>query len=476
MIACIDKHDLPPGVLWRRVTEYCGGDWLRQADGTYTQSVFAYYLSIACNHCENPICVRSCPTTAKHKDAPGIVSVDHEKCGGCRFGDWACPYSAPQYDADLGKMTNVRLLPRQPRGGQAAGMRGRLPNRALEFGEYEDLAARYGASQVIAPLPDATITQPNLVITPGRNAKPAGSHAGNDTQPRGGLAMPTNEWSLVLFTILMQTSVGLLLASEAARLVTGVPRGALSWQTPTAGASPRPACCFPLPIWERPPIACSPSSTCVSSWLSREILSTGAFFLALVALIALRARTPGQNAWGMSAVAVLLGLAAVAVMSRVYLLVSVPVWDTVATVLSFFGTALLLGAVVGGLLYAIQGGRLAPSDGASGLSGIFSAVAIAGLALQFLGIPLGLAAIGTAATPALAGPFALSSGGLGLLVLRILLIFFGAVLFAWSMFRPPSFGNPRALVRVSACALICVLAGEVRGRLLFYGSYLRVGL
>ncbi|NMC48260.1 MAG: dimethyl sulfoxide reductase anchor subunit [Desulfovibrio sp.] len=288
--------------------------------------------------------------------------------------------------------------------------------------------------------------------------------------------MPTNEWSLVLFTILMQTSVGLLLASEAARLVAGVPLGALSWQTPTAGGLAAAGLLLSLTHLGTPTHSVFTILNVSSSWLSREILSTGAFFLALVCLIVLRARTPGQNAWGMSAVAVLLGLAAVAVMSRVYLLVSVPVWDTVATVLSFFGTALLLGAVVGGLLYAIQGGRLPASNGAPGLSGIFCAVAIAGLALQFLGIPLGLAAIGTAATPALAGPFALSSGGLGLLAARIVLIFSGAVLFAWTMVRPSSSDNPRSLVRVSACALICVLAGEVLGRLLFYGSYLRVGL
>ncbi len=183
MIACIDKHDLPPGVLWRRVTEYCGGDWLRQADGTYTQSVFAYYLSIACNHCENPICVRSCPTTAMHKDAHGIVSVDHEKCVGCRYCEWACPYSAPQYDADLGKMTKCDFCRDNLEEGRPPACVAACPNRALEFGEYEDLAARYGASQVIAPLPDATITQPNLVITPGRNAKPAGSHAGKIRNP-----------------------------------------------------------------------------------------------------------------------------------------------------------------------------------------------------------------------------------------------------------------------------------------------------
>ena len=40
MIACIDKHNVPLGVLWRRVLEYSGGDWLPVGKG-YEHSVFA---------------------------------------------------------------------------------------------------------------------------------------------------------------------------------------------------------------------------------------------------------------------------------------------------------------------------------------------------------------------------------------------------------------------------------------------------
>ena len=54
MIACIDKHDLPERVYYRRVVEYTGGEWVKNSNDTYEQSVFAYYLSIACNHCKDP--------------------------------------------------------------------------------------------------------------------------------------------------------------------------------------------------------------------------------------------------------------------------------------------------------------------------------------------------------------------------------------------------------------------------------------
>lgn len=89
MVACMDKNDLPVNILFRRVTEYTGGEWVTNPDGTCEQNVFAYYVSISCNHCENPICIRSCPTTAMHKDENGIVSVDYDKCVGCRYCEWS---------------------------------------------------------------------------------------------------------------------------------------------------------------------------------------------------------------------------------------------------------------------------------------------------------------------------------------------------------------------------------------------------
>ena len=64
MVACKDKNDLPLGVRWRRVVEFAGGDWVRLPDGTFNQSVFAYYISVSCNHCREPLCVQNCPSQA----------------------------------------------------------------------------------------------------------------------------------------------------------------------------------------------------------------------------------------------------------------------------------------------------------------------------------------------------------------------------------------------------------------------------
>jgi anaerobic dimethyl sulfoxide reductase subunit B (iron-sulfur subunit) len=104
-VACKDKNDLPEGIRWRRVFEYEGGEWVNQ-DGTLIPSnLFSYFVSSACMHCENPICLEVCPAEAISKRDDGIVLIDEQKCVGCRYCSWACPYGAPQFNEKRGVMT-----------------------------------------------------------------------------------------------------------------------------------------------------------------------------------------------------------------------------------------------------------------------------------------------------------------------------------------------------------------------------------
>jgi anaerobic dimethyl sulfoxide reductase subunit B (iron-sulfur subunit) len=176
-VACKDKWDLPVGVSWRRVAEYVGGNWVQQGN-TYRQNVFAYYVSVACNHCAKPTCMEVCPAQAITKREDGLVLIDADKCIGCRYCAWACPYGAPQFNEALGKMTKCNFCYDYQDAGQVPSCVAACPSRALDFGELSDLQAKYGTLNAVEPLPDPSITQPALVLMAHKDAQLSGTGTG----------------------------------------------------------------------------------------------------------------------------------------------------------------------------------------------------------------------------------------------------------------------------------------------------------
>jgi anaerobic dimethyl sulfoxide reductase subunit B len=164
-IACKDDNDLEVGILWRRVVDVQGGDWIKQGD-TWIHSIVNYSLSIACNHCKEPICMEVCPTEAITKRDDGIVLIDEDKCIGCRYCEWSCPYAAPQYQSDKGKMSKCDFCVDNIDQGLPPACVAACPMRVLDFGELEELKAKYDNVENIYPLPDPSLTEPAIVITP----------------------------------------------------------------------------------------------------------------------------------------------------------------------------------------------------------------------------------------------------------------------------------------------------------------------
>jgi Fe-S-cluster-containing dehydrogenase component len=63
------------------------------------------FVFMPCFHCDEPWCVSVCPTGAMRKrPEDGIVHVEHALCVGCKCCITACPWGAPQWNQDIGKV------------------------------------------------------------------------------------------------------------------------------------------------------------------------------------------------------------------------------------------------------------------------------------------------------------------------------------------------------------------------------------
>lgn len=162
-IACKDKNDLKVGELFRKVHEF--------ELGTYPNTG-GYYLSMGCNHCAEAKCVKGCPTGALHYAEDGTVQHNKNKCIGCQYCVWNCPYGVPQFIKEQGIIAKCDACKDlRDKGGNPVCVDS-CPMRCLEFGDLDELAARHGTTivQDLPVLPSSSITTPSLLIKPKNSA------------------------------------------------------------------------------------------------------------------------------------------------------------------------------------------------------------------------------------------------------------------------------------------------------------------
>jgi len=159
-VACKSEKKLPKGVQWRKVKFF-------QTETPPSQSS----LTMACNHCENPVCTKVCPVNAYSKRSDGIVVQNHEACIGCQACIEACPYKAPIFDEKEGKVSKCDYcadridLGGEPRCSEAC------PMDCLLAGDLTQLRARYGSIRAVKDTPTPDLTGPAIVINPTKATK-----------------------------------------------------------------------------------------------------------------------------------------------------------------------------------------------------------------------------------------------------------------------------------------------------------------
>ncbi len=133
----------PSGVWFNRVRHFEVGATASQGCSKTVN------VPMSCMHCEDAACVTVCPTGASYKRAEdGIVLVDPDKCMGCNYCSWACPYGARELDQIQGVMRKCTLcvdriydqaLPQEER--QPACVLA-CPAHARHFGDFDDPASK----------------------------------------------------------------------------------------------------------------------------------------------------------------------------------------------------------------------------------------------------------------------------------------------------------------------------------------------
>lgn len=88
-IACVAENKLPPGVVYRQVTEEEVGEY---------PNVSLRFMPRLCQQCDEAPCVDVCPVAATYKRPDGIIAIDYDRCIGCRYCMIACPYNARYFD------------------------------------------------------------------------------------------------------------------------------------------------------------------------------------------------------------------------------------------------------------------------------------------------------------------------------------------------------------------------------------------
>jgi Fe-S-cluster-containing dehydrogenase component/DMSO reductase anchor subunit len=327
VVACNEQNGNPAAINWRRVGEIEGG-W-------YPNTRRAY-LSMGCNHCLEPTCLRGCPVDAYTKDAAtGIVLHSADTCIGCQYCTWNCSYGVPQFNAERGvvgkcDMCYGRLIRDEMPACVSACPEGAI---AIEIVGVAGWKSDCETAPAISGLPsDDCSVSTTRVTLPDR--LPPAAKAVDLTHVRP----EAPHWPLVFMTVLTQLSVGafatiwlLQLAGATTRLglaaAASLLVGAVALNASTLHLG-RPIYAYrALRMWKR-------------SWLSREVLLFTSFSIVAGMYAASLWFEPSAVLGGLTTA---LGCGGVLASACIYRVGSRPAWNTPLTLLQFGVTAALLG-------------------------------------------------------------------------------------------------------------------------------------
>jgi Fe-S-cluster-containing dehydrogenase component/DMSO reductase anchor subunit len=210
--ACILENGLQPGTR----SIYTWND-----SGLPLMSVIS--LSLACNHCKKPACAEGCPAIAYTINSDGVVIHHADRCMGCGYCTWRCPYDAPKINEARGYIEKCHLCHERVAEGVEPACVTACPTGALRFAEQETFEPA-----AIGWFPDTGIgpsliiknadrrTGPEIIPSDAGFSEEESYMVSNEEESDGIIPPPDRmkkEWSLMLFSLMVVSASALMILS-----------------------------------------------------------------------------------------------------------------------------------------------------------------------------------------------------------------------------------------------------------------------
>lgn len=421
--ACSEKNDLPAHISFRSVGYVEGGtypDYQRMN------------ISMACNHCDDPVCLKGCPTRAytKHEEY-GAVIQDPDICFGCGYCTWVCPYNAPQLDPVAGQVEKCNMcVDRLEVGLKPACVSACLGN-ALNFGVTENTPEnREQIDTHIPGFPDPSISKPNIRFEQTKSLpqevtrtdsmpvkykkneksgyyKPAVDKKVGEKKFWNLTRLSSRENPLVIFTLSTQAAIGLFISLFTGNILGVKPLAVIATSDiyilllTTALALIALGLLMstvhlgkPLRFYRgfnnlrhspvaREGLGIVVFMACVGFHMLASLPNNG-FVIELIPAIADLSSIAAPIALFSGALAVPAGLIALYYMYRCYRIKARPFWDHWHTAASFFGSIFNLGAVVIAVIATPV--LLSAEQSPTALLSLLGSFMVLGIALEGVGL------------------------------------------------------------------------------------------
>lgn len=346
VVGCHHKNGLGENETWRSVGVI-----------SHEEQGHLQVVTTACHHCREPGCMQGCPVGAYTKDlTTGVVRHLDDQCIGCKYCTWTCPYEVPKFQEDKGIVRKCDMCISRLEVGEAPACVQSCPNEAIRITKVSQEVSVVELEQgwKVSDSPSPLLTSPTTVYKSQRDIS---SYTRLNVEA---LKAKSHEWSLVVLLITTQSSVGLLFWSVMTNQL-GMARLGISLALASIGLL-----LAPLHLGQ-PQKAWKVIVGLKNSWLSREAVVLGGYHallgMAWTISLLMKYNVPvfiknvltTNILMGASSVALCMGLFGVFASAKVYTSTAKWVWRFGLTIPRFTLSGLLMGmsihvAIHGGIL------------------------------------------------------------------------------------------------------------------------------